>query len=91
MSSGITEARAFAPASVGNIAVGFDLLGHSIEGLRDVATVADEAGEPTAGAALLPDGLAQAGSQPPHQSQADGERQRCPCQLRIPDDEDDHR
>lgn len=31
--------RAFAPASVGNIAVGFDLLGHSIAGPRDVATV----------------------------------------------------
>jgi homoserine kinase len=39
MSSGITEARAFAPASVGNIGVGFDLLGHSIDGPRDVATV----------------------------------------------------
>lgn len=39
MSSGITEARAFAPASVGNIGVGFDLLGHSIQGPRDVATV----------------------------------------------------
>lgn len=33
------EARAFAPASVGNIGVGFDLLGHSIDGPRDVATV----------------------------------------------------
>lgn len=33
------QARAFAPASVGNIGVGFDLLGHSIEGPRDVATV----------------------------------------------------
>lgn len=32
-------ARAFAPASVGNIGVGFDLLGHAIEGPRDVATV----------------------------------------------------
>ena len=31
--------RAFAPASVGNIGVGFDLLGHSIDGPRDVATV----------------------------------------------------
>ena len=31
--------RAFAPASVGNIGVGFDLLGHVIEGPRDVATV----------------------------------------------------
>ena len=31
--------RAFAPASVGNIGVGFDLLGHSIEGPRDIASV----------------------------------------------------
>jgi homoserine kinase len=35
----VGSARAFAPASVGNIGVGFDLLGHSIEGPRDVATV----------------------------------------------------
>ena len=33
------SARAFAPASVGNIGVGFDLLGHAIEGPRDLATV----------------------------------------------------
>ena len=32
-------ARASAPAGVGNIGVGFDLLGHSIEGPRDVARV----------------------------------------------------
>jgi homoserine kinase len=32
-------ARAFAPASVGNIGVGFDLLGHAIDGPRDVAIV----------------------------------------------------
>lgn len=32
-------ARAFAPAGVGNIGVGFDLLGHSIDGPRDVASV----------------------------------------------------
>lgn len=32
-------ARAFAPASIGNIGVGFDLLGHAIEGPRDVAIV----------------------------------------------------
>ena len=32
--------RAFAPASVGNIGVGFDLLGHAIDGPRDIATVA---------------------------------------------------
>ncbi|MGY1408297.1 MULTISPECIES: homoserine kinase [unclassified Luteimonas] len=31
--------RAFAPASVGNIGVGFDLLGHAIDGPRDMATV----------------------------------------------------
>ena len=34
-----SQARAFAPASVGNIGVGFDLLGHSIIGPRDIATV----------------------------------------------------
>ena len=33
------EAKAFAPGSVGNIGVGFDLLGHSIAGLRDIAIV----------------------------------------------------
>ena len=32
-------ARAFAPAGVGNIGIGFDLLGHSIDGPRDVALV----------------------------------------------------
>jgi homoserine kinase len=32
-------ARAFAPASIGNIGVGFDLLGHAIDGPRDVAIV----------------------------------------------------
>jgi homoserine kinase len=32
-------ARAFAPASIGNIGVGFDLLGHTIEGPGDAATV----------------------------------------------------
>lgn len=32
-------ARAFAPASVGNVAVGFDLLGHSLAGAGDIATV----------------------------------------------------
>jgi homoserine kinase len=34
-----TVARAFAPGSVGNIGVGFDLLGHSIVGVRDIAIV----------------------------------------------------
>jgi homoserine kinase len=33
------QARAFAPASVGNIGVGFDLLGHTIAGPRDIAIV----------------------------------------------------
>jgi len=33
------SARAFAPASVGNIGVGFDVLGHVIDGPRDIATV----------------------------------------------------
>lgn len=33
------SARAFAPLSVGNAIAGFDLLGHSLEGPRDVATV----------------------------------------------------
>ncbi|WP_290888520.1 homoserine kinase [Arenimonas sp.] len=32
-------ARAFSPASVGNVAVGFDLLGHSVSGAGDMATV----------------------------------------------------
>lgn len=31
--------RAFAPASVGNIGVGFDLLGHAVDGPRDIARV----------------------------------------------------
>ncbi len=30
--------RAFAPASVGNVGVGFDLLGHALEGLGDTVT-----------------------------------------------------
>ena len=33
------EARAFAPGSVGNVGVGFDVLGHSIAGIGDVAIV----------------------------------------------------
>jgi homoserine kinase len=33
------EARAFAPGSVGNVGVGFDVLGHSIAGIGDIATV----------------------------------------------------
>lgn len=35
----LVEARAFAPASVGNIGVGFDLLGHTVAGLGDTAQV----------------------------------------------------
>lgn len=33
------SARAFAPASVGNVAVGFDILGHVIAGVGDTVTV----------------------------------------------------
>ena len=33
------SARAFSPASVGNVAVGFDILGHSLAGPGDIATV----------------------------------------------------
>jgi homoserine kinase len=33
------QATAFAPTSIGNIGVGFDLLGHTLAGPRDVATV----------------------------------------------------
>ena len=39
MSATRTEARAFAPGSVGTVGVGFDVLGHSIAGIGDVATV----------------------------------------------------
>ncbi|MDE2406712.1 MAG: homoserine kinase [Xanthomonadaceae bacterium] len=39
MSAARGEARAFAPGSVGNVGVGFDVLGHSIAGIGDVATV----------------------------------------------------
>jgi homoserine kinase len=34
-----THARAFAPACVGNVAVGFDVLGHTVEGAGDSVTV----------------------------------------------------
>ena len=33
------QARAFSPGSVGNIGVGFDILGHPLAGIGDVATV----------------------------------------------------
>jgi homoserine kinase len=39
VSEPIRSARAFAPASIGNIGVGFDLLGHTIDGPGDAATV----------------------------------------------------
>lgn len=39
MSADRGAARAFAPGSVGNIGVGFDLLGHAIDGPRDIARV----------------------------------------------------
>lgn len=37
--SAAREVRAFSPGSVGNVGVGFDILGHSIAGIGDVATV----------------------------------------------------
>ncbi|MBN8715784.1 MAG: homoserine kinase [Xanthomonadales bacterium] len=37
--SGASQARAFSPGSVGNVGVGFDLLGHPIAGIGDIATV----------------------------------------------------
>ena len=33
------QARAFAPASVANVAVGFDLLGYPLSGVGDTVTV----------------------------------------------------
>lgn len=39
MTASIRSARAFAPASIGNVAVGFDILGQAIEGAGDTATV----------------------------------------------------
>lgn len=35
----LPEASAFSPASVGNIGVGFDILGHSVAGIGDIAHV----------------------------------------------------
>lgn len=37
--AGLSEARAFAPASVGNVAIGFDILGFAVDALGDYATV----------------------------------------------------
>ena len=39
MSAARQQARAFSPGSVGNVGVGFDILGHSIEAIGDTATV----------------------------------------------------
>lgn len=39
MNNGLREARAFAPASVANVAVGFDLLGYAVAGVGDTVTV----------------------------------------------------
>lgn len=39
VASGLCVARAFAPASVGNAGVGFDILGHSVDGASDRAEV----------------------------------------------------
>ncbi|HOV96340.1 MAG TPA: homoserine kinase [Thermomonas sp.] len=39
MSAAPEQARAFSPGSVGNVGVGFDILGHSIEGIGDTASV----------------------------------------------------
>src|SRR3954462_780941 len=39
MSSGRERATAFAPASVGNVAIGFDILGFSVDALGDRVTV----------------------------------------------------
>ena len=38
-SGAVRQARAFAPASVANVAVGFDLLGYALEGVGDTVTV----------------------------------------------------
>ncbi len=39
MTTPVKAARAFSPGSVGNIGVGFDILGHTIAGIGDIATV----------------------------------------------------
>ena len=39
MGSGLRQARAFSPASVANVAVGFDLLGYAVPGVGDTVTV----------------------------------------------------
>ena len=44
----VTKATAFAPASVGNVAIGFDILGFSVDALGDRVTVARRA-EPGVG------------------------------------------
>ncbi len=39
MSAPVTQATAFAPASVGNVAIGFDILGFAVDALGDKVTV----------------------------------------------------
>lgn len=51
------SARAFSPASVGNVGVGFDILGHSLSGPGDIATVRRIA-EPTVRMAAIRGGVA---------------------------------
>ena len=36
--AGQRQATAFSPASVGNVAVGFDILGHTLAGVGDTVT-----------------------------------------------------
>lgn len=57
------QSCAFAPGSVGNIGVGFDLLGHSIVGVRDVAVVRRIA-EPEVRIATIRGDVAGAGTLP---------------------------
>lgn len=61
-------ARAFAPASVGNVAVGFDILGHSITGAGDVAEVR-AIDEPTVRIAAI-DGVVTDLPRDPHRNTA---------------------
>lgn len=51
--SGATEATAFAPASIGNVAVGFDMLGLAIAGAGDTVTARRRAGREISLAAVL--------------------------------------
>ncbi|HEX7060662.1 MAG TPA: homoserine kinase [Woeseiaceae bacterium] len=51
--SGAAEAAAFAPASIGNVAVGFDMLGLAIQGAGDTVTARRRAGREVTLAAVL--------------------------------------